>query len=259
MGVPPVAAGEIDSYNTWVGGPKLPPSTQNLGLRSQPNLELLSQLNLDLITITSMYAGLESRLSQIAPVEVIDIYFGDRPVWDKTLNATRILGDAVGRPEAAERLIRDTRVRIATLAEKLPAEVPPLLIVQFQDARHVRVYGEGSLIHAALKRLGLRNAWTGSTTLWGHALVPIERLAAIEHGRMVVMAPIPVGVADALEQNVIWQHLPTVDGEPVLHIPGVWSYGGLPSATRFAELIVHALTESALSDGARDYSVASAP
>lgn len=241
MGVPPVAAGEIESYNTWVGTPKLPASTVDVGLRAQPNLELLAQLDPDLITITSMYAGLKPQLSRIAPVKVIDIYFKDSPVWKSTIQATRALGQAVGHPDAAKRLIRETRAKIAALAKQLPENVPPLLIVQFQDARHVRVYGQGSLIDATLERLGLDNAWHGSTTTWGAALVPLARLASIKHARMVVVEPIPVGVTDALEDSVVWQHLPAVNNHPVLRIPGVWSYGGLPSATRFAQLITDAL------------------
>lgn len=255
MGVPPVAAGEVESYNTWVGAPKLPASTIDIGLRAQPNLELLAQIDPDLITITSMYAGLKPLLSRIAPVKVIDIYSDDSPVWEATINATRALGRAVEHPEAAERLICRTKAKIAALAEQLPANVPPLLIVQFKDARHVRVYGQGSLIDATLERLGLDNAWRGPTGPWGAALVPLARLASIKHARMVVVEPIPVGVADALEDSVIWQRLPAVDGQPVLRIPGVWSYGGLPSATRFAKLIVDALKHAETTTG----TLASAP
>lgn len=243
MGIAPVAAAQIESYNTWVGAPKLPTSVQNVGLRAQPNLELLAQIDPDVITITPMYAGLKPLLSRIAPVKVIGIYFDDRPVWQATVEATRALGRVVGRSEAAEQLIHETKARITTLAQRLPQDVPPLLVVQFKDARHVRVYAKGSLIDATLTRLGLDNAWHGPSTTWGSALVPLARLASIEHARMVIMKPIPVGVTDALADNVIWQHLPAVRGQPVLTIPSVWSYGGLPSATRFAELIVAALSQ----------------
>lgn len=244
MGMPPVAAAQVESYNTWVGAPKLPESVRDVGLRAQPNLELLAQIDPDLITITPMYAGLKPLLSRIAPVKVIGIYFDDQPVWQATLEATRALGRAVGRPEAAEQLIRQTKARIQKLEQQLPEDVPPLLVVQFQDARHVRVYAEGSLIDATLQRLGLRNAWDGPSTTWGTALVPLARLASIEHARMVIIKPFPVGVADTLAHNVIWQHLPAVTGQPVLTLDAVWSYGGLPSATRFAELLVAALTHT---------------
>jgi len=241
LGVAPVAAGQIDSYNIWVGQPKLPASTQELGLRAQPNMELLSQLDLDLITLTSMYASAEPRLAEIAPVERIDIYQREGDVWANTLRATRELAKSVHRQDAGEQLIRDTEQQIAALAGHLGADTPPLLVVQFMDARHVRVYGDRSLIQATMERLGLSNAWQGDTLMWGFALVPLQRLAAIDDAVMVVMGPIPVGVEDSLARSVVWQSLPLVKHGPVIHIPGVWSYGGLPSATRFARLIVDAL------------------
>src|SRR5699024_2281425 len=135
----PAAAAEIESYNLWVGAPALPASVRNLGLRAQPNLELLAQIDPDLITITPMYGGLKPLLSRIAPVKVIGIYGDDRPVWQATVEATRDLAQAVGRPQAAEPLIRETKRRIATAAQQIPDDLPPLLILQFKDARHARV------------------------------------------------------------------------------------------------------------------------
>ncbi|MES1924762.1 periplasmic binding protein [Salinisphaera sp. T31B1] len=245
LGVPPVAAAQTDSYNIWVGAPKLDAATRELGLRAQPNMELLSQLDLDLITITSMYASAEPRLSQIAPVKSIDIYQRSGDVWTNTLAATRELAAAVGRPAAAERLIEKTQRQIARYARQLDGDTPPLLVVQFMDARHVRVYGQRSLIDSTIEQMGLTNAWQQPTLMWGFALVPIQRLAAIDDALMVVMGPIPVGVEAELADSVVWQSLPTVRRGALVHIPGVWSYGGLPSTTRFARLIVAALADYA--------------
>lgn len=241
MGVTPVAVGQVTSYNTWVGAPKLPPSVQDIGLRAQPNLELLAQIAPDVITITPMYVGLKPLLARIAPVKIIGIYGDGRPVWRATIEATRALGRAVDRPVAAEQLIDRTKTQIATLAQRLPDDVPPVLVIQFQDARHVRVYAKGSLIDATLTRLGLDNAWHGPSTVWGAALVPLARLARLDNARLIIVKPLPVGVEQALRDNMIWQRLPIVRKQPVVRIPGVWSYGGLPSATRFAQLLVAAL------------------
>src|SRR5699024_5779951 len=124
MGIAPAAAAQIESYNVWVGAPKLPASVRDVGLRAQPNLELLTQIAPDLITITPMYAGLKSLLSRIAPVKVIGIYGDDRPVWQATIEAARRLAQAVGQPHAAEELIRETRQRIAAAAEQIPDDMP---------------------------------------------------------------------------------------------------------------------------------------
>src|SRR5699024_7703677 len=37
MGIAPAAAAQIESYNVWVGAPKLPASVRDVGLRAQPN------------------------------------------------------------------------------------------------------------------------------------------------------------------------------------------------------------------------------
>src|SRR5699024_5871600 len=105
MVVVSVAVVQLDAYDTWVGETRLPSSTRDVGLRTQPNLQLLAQLNLDLITITPMYASLKSRLQRIAPVKSVGIYYDDKPVWKATVQATKALGRAVGQPQAAEQLI----------------------------------------------------------------------------------------------------------------------------------------------------------
>ena len=242
LGAPPVAMAQIDAYQDWVGVPPVPDSVRELGLRVQPNMELMSQLDLDLITITPMYASSRARLEAIAPVETIDVYYHEGSAWDNTVESTRRLGALVGRADAAERLVADTRRTVETAAERVPAEAPRLLVVQFIDARHVRVYGEGSLLDDVMTRMGLDNAWTGSTTFWGFALVSLERLAEVDDARMAVLDPMPVGVAEEIDGSVLWNHLPAVRQGPVLDLPAVWSFGGLPSAARFARALADALS-----------------
>lgn len=241
IGAPPVAAGQLVGYRSWVGGPDLPSTTRDIGLRAQPNMELLAQIAPDVITLTTLYGSLEPRLAQIAPAKIIDVYGTGGDVWANTIASTRALARLAERTMAGERLIADSELQIAELADRVQTPDPPVLVVQFMDARHVRVYGEGSLIKATLERLGIGSAWTADTTQWGFALVPIERLAEIGNARMVVMGPVPVGVVDELQASALWQNLPSVDHEPVYYIDAVWSFGGLPSATRFARLIVTAL------------------
>lgn len=240
IGAPPVAMAQITSYGDWVGGPAVPASVQELGLRVQPNMELLSQLNLDAITITPMYANSRARLAQVAPVKSIDVYYHEGSAWDNTVEATRKLAELVQREAAGEQLIETTRAEIEALAEYVPADPRPLLVIQFIDARHVRVFGDNSLIGNVMTRMGVTNAWQEQTNFWGFALVPIERLAAIENARMAVLDPMPVGVAEEIGSSVLWQSLPTVRDQAILDLPAVWSFGGLPSATRFARGLAEA-------------------
>ena len=244
LGVAPIGVGQVAGYRSWVAGPPLPSDTREIGLRSQPNMELLAQLDPDRIFITELYAGQAQRLSSIAPVSSVDVYFSDGDVWDNTLAAVTKLGRLVDRDKAAKALIARSRRQIARQADRVPADTRPLLMLQFVDESHVRVYGDGSLVVATARRMGLDNAWHGATTRWGMAMVPISRLADIDDARVIVMGPVPVGVADKIADNRVWQALPAVRQAPPVFLPAVWSFGGLPSATRFAHLIADALTRA---------------
>lgn len=240
MGESPIAVGQPDGYNTWVGEPPLPAGTHSLGLRAQPNLEMLAQLDPDRILITRMYAASADKLAEVAPVSTVDVYFTPGGVWDNTVAAVKKLGQLAHRPAAANALIQRTEANLDRAAARLPDNLGPVLVVQLVDSQHVRVYGKRSLIQAAMQRMGVANAWQRDTTRWGMASASLADLADIKQGRVVVMGPVPVGVAQQYAHNRLWQSLPIVRNAPVVYIPPVWSFGGLPSASRFARLLANA-------------------
>lgn len=243
LGVIPQGVAQISGYHDWVRQPVLPDTVQEIGLRTQPNLELLSQMAPEHILISRMYLTLESRLSRIAPVSVIDNYTPDGDNWQQMRAATREMGRLVRRPEAAAVLIRTTEQHLHQLAEQIGSINTPLLIIQFMDANHVRVFGKHSLYHSVIERLGLKNAWTGPTNYWGFSLVSLRELAGVE-GRLVVVEPLPVGTQTVLNRSGLWQSLPAVRRGDVIYLPPVWSFGALPSARRFADELTVALTTS---------------
>lgn len=240
LGVTPQGVAQISAYHDWVGQPHLPESVADLGLRTQPNLELLASLDPEHILISPMFASLEPRLSRIAPVTTIGIYQPDSDPWASMLDATRQVAELADRGTAAERLIAESEAHLARVRERLPEDVPPLLLVQFMDDRHVRVFGEHGLYHAVLEQLGLDNAWTGTTNYWGFSLVGLEALAGIE-AQLVVIEPLPTGVATRLSRSGLWRNLNAVRNGEVIYLPPVWSFGALPSAQRFADLLSAAL------------------
>ncbi|MFO7647638.1 iron-siderophore ABC transporter substrate-binding protein [Halomonas campaniensis] len=243
LGVTPVGIAQVDAYHAWVGAPRLPEATTDLGLRSQPNLELLANLAPDHLLISPMFANLAPRLSHIAPVTTLTLYTPSRETWPQLRDLTHEVGRLAEREAAAERLIAETEARLADLQQRLPKRVPPLLVVQFMDERHVRVFGEGGLYQAVMARLGLENAWRGETNAWGFSLVSLEQLAGLE-ARLVVVEPYPVGVEAALADSGLWQQQPSVRDDSLITLPPVWSFGALPSAIRFADHLVAALEEA---------------
>lgn len=235
-----VGLAQVDGYQSWVAEPAVPAGVRDLGLRAQPNLERLAAIAPDRIVLSPMFANLKGRLSRIAPVDVFDLYGPDVGTWSAMQRLTRELGEYAERREQAEALVDRTEERFRELVDRLPDEPPALIVVQFMDERHVRVFGENGLYHAVMEQLGIENGWTGETNRWGFSLVGLEKLAGLE-GRIVVVRPYPVGVERALSESAIWQRLASHSGKGPIELDPVWSFGGLPSARRFAERLVEAL------------------
>ncbi|MGM0703979.1 MAG: ABC transporter substrate-binding protein [Pseudomonadota bacterium] len=244
LGEPPIAVAQVNDYHDWVGEPRLPDDVADLGLRSQPNMERLARQSPQRILISPMFSNLSPRLERIAPVESLTLYSPGQDTWTEMLDLTRTLGDLLERPDAAEALIASTESHLKTLSERLPDDSQPLLIVQFMDARHVRVFGENGLFQAVMDRLGLENAWQEETNAWGFSLVGLERLVELD-ARLVVVEPYPTGIEEKLRHSALWQHQSSVRDDTLINIPPTWSFGALPSAQRFAELIVTALERPA--------------
>ncbi|WP_411537132.1 ABC transporter substrate-binding protein [Halomonas sp. 7T] len=231
---------QIDAYHAWVGEPRISERVADLGLRTQPNLELLADLSPEAIFISPMFSNLTARLSRIAPVEPLTLYQADSDTWHEMQGLTRKLGKRVNRERQAETLIASTQALIDRLKARAPTTAP-LLIVQFMDERHVRVFGKNGLYHAVLEQLDMTNAWQAPTNAWGFSLVGIEALAAYPDAQLVVVEPLPIGVEAALANSGLWQHLPSVREGRVITLPPTWSFGALPSAQRFARTLVSAL------------------
>ncbi len=245
LGVTPLAVGDAGPYQAWVGEPRLPAGVVDIGLRTQPNRELLAELKPDRILISPLAAPLAPTLSRIAPVSTIALYDGQTDLWLRLHEVTLTLARMVGKTAEGERLLAGLDRDLASMQAGLPADLPPLLVVQFIDERHVRVFGRHSLFDAVMTRLGLRNGWQEQTNDWGFSVVSIEQFMTLPTARLVVVDPIPVGVSERLQEPGLWQHLPLVRQAPVLHLPAVWSFGGVLAARRFAGLLSDALLQDA--------------
>lgn len=238
-------------YYDWVGEPRIPASATDLGLRTQPNFELLAQVAPEQILISPMFAALIPRLERIAPVTTFALYSPGVDTWQEMQTLTRQLGELTDRQTQAEQLITDTQALMASLRETQP-DVAPLLMMQFMDARHVRVFGENSLYNAVLEQLGLANAWDQPTNAWGFSLSGIEALAHYPEATLVIIDPLPIGVEEKLEESGLWQQLPSVKNANLLRLPPVWSFGALPSAQRFARVLAAGLKEASPSGQSND-------
>ncbi len=242
---PVSSVAQQSDYHQWVSKPQIPDSATDMGLRTQPNLELLAQVPPEQTLISPMFTGLTPRLERIAPVALFSLYSPGTDTWQEMQTLTRELGKLTEHQPQAEQLIEETQTLMTRLRESRPlsqAEIAPLLMIQFMDARHVRVFGENSLYNAVLEQLELPNAWDQPTNSWGFALVGIEALARYPEATLVIIDPLPIGAEEQLAESGLWQQLPSVRHDRIVRLPPVWSFGALPSAQRFARELFAALS-----------------
>ncbi|WP_022729826.1 ABC transporter substrate-binding protein [Fodinicurvata sediminis] len=240
LGQPPIAVAAADSWSEWVVEPPLPQGVVDLGTDREINMERLTALAPDLILTTPYVQGLRGRLEEVAPVLTYSIYDQDKQPYRKAREATRDLGRKLECREAAAQLLDSTDsffARLATQDRNRPSG--PLLLLRFMDARHVRVYGKGSLFDDIMTQIGLANAWQGSTNAWGFQTVGIEQLAeaAGPETRIFTFEPLPGEVRPTLEESPLWTRLPAVKAGRFSVLPAVLMFGMLPSALRFARIL----------------------
>ncbi|MFZ7130407.1 ABC transporter substrate-binding protein [Avibacterium avium] len=234
LGVTPVAVGDKQSYQNWVSEPALPQSAVDLGTRLQPNKELLAQLDIEIFPNSDMYfATAQANLPYLSNVKTLDLvnFYQAGDFWQNQLQATRQLANIVGADSTP--LIHQTETLFAAKKALLtPFQARPLLIVQFIDGRHLRVYGKQSLPGVVLTQLGLQNAWQEAVNLWGFSQISLNQLAQFPHAKLVIIKPYPQNVPQELASNSLWQALPLAK-DPLI-LPAIWTFGALPSGQRLA-------------------------
>ena len=242
LGVAPIAVAGARDWHRWVVEPKLPAAVADLGSPLAVNLELLTLLEPDLILSTDFVQRQEPALARIAETRRITLYEEGAIPLDRAREAALTLGEMLSREAAAEALLAEAerffdqcRERAARLA------VPPLLFVSFLDSRHARIYGGTGLYQSVLDRIGLPNGWKGVTNYWGFATIGLEQLATSEDVRLVAIEPMAADVKMALAASPLWTRLPFVAAGQFSTLPPVLMFGALPSAMRFARLLVEHL------------------
>ena len=245
LGVVPAAISALADWDKWVVEPPMPPGVVDLGSTWEVNFEILVALKPDLILTTPYVAFLESRLEKIAPVLRLEIYSpegGD--VLPKAIDATRRLGQAIGMEAEAEAFLaradgmfEDYRRRNEAVGS------PPVALLNFVDARHVRVNGPPGLFDSVLHRIGLTNAWDSETNYWGFQTIGIEQLAIIEDSdvRLFAFEPLPPDALPTLSKSPLWTALPFTGSDQFAVIPSIFAYGMVNDGLRFARLITDRL------------------
>ena len=235
LGVEPVAVANIPGYRKWVAHPLLPARTVDIGRRIQPNMEVLAGAAPDLILTSGYYDRALDRLRGIAPTQTLRIYQPGTRALEQAFVVAERLASRLGRADA----LASMRNRFERAVARLRARTEPgesVYVIRFRDGGHIQVFADGGLFDGVLERAGLTNAWQGAGNYWGFAMVPIERLdARADH--LVVIEPVRRRAADLMAHSPIWRALPAVRHGRVHRLEPIWSFGGVPAATRFAECL----------------------
>lgn len=245
----PQAIADSVGYKNWTGG-DLPDDIEDIGVVSQPNLELISQLSPRLF-LTEEYLKLDDRLPQFYAIPSLPQPYQESNVWEGVKSLTREVSVVVNTRLSYDELM----VRYEKDIDKLKARVEgfnsPLLIIHALDDRHARVFGEGSLVHVMLEKLGINNAWDRQTTGWGYSVVSIEELISVNARLVIIEQPGAYNNSNPQSYNSgLWSHIPSIQNGTAVFIPSFWMFGALPSALRFAESLVEALEASSGSEEA---------
>lgn len=237
LGVELPALAERSSYRDWVEKPAPPAATPDLGLRLFPDMERLQAIDPDLILVTPQFASIEARLETVAPTRSLATFTPEKKPLANARRITRELGRLLQRERQAEELIARTETAIDGLRRAAAPRRCALLVVNFVDAGHVRVFGEGSLYDGVLSEAGIENAWSGRTNFWGFGTLPVSELLHYPQAALVVVGPVPAKIRRIFEGEEaagLIGRLPAVRSGHYRLLRPIWSFGGLTEAATFA-------------------------
>lgn len=249
LGLQPVAMPEIERYGNLVVEPAPLSAVQELGLRSEPNLELLDALRPDLLVISPDLRPLEMRLRKIAPVisfEAFDRSNGGtsdhvedgRAALGRLARQLDLQAEFQAYLDIVQRELEEAGDRLGSYDGR------PLYCLTFLDGRRALVYGRTGLFQNLLDRFQISNAYDGPLSAYGHATVTIDRLAARPEARLLSIGNRQRVSLQTVRSAPAVASLPFVRENRVAVIDEVLFYGGLPSVRRFARLASVALAEN---------------
>ncbi|WP_107677026.1 ABC transporter substrate-binding protein [Agrobacterium sp. LAD9] len=247
LGVQPAAMPELERYGSLVVEPALSPSVAELGLRSEPNLELVDYLRPSLILRSDDFTIAADRLAAIAPIHLFDagVTAGESHLTSGR-NALMALAARIGEPgrfdafqESFDAEMQQARTRLSAYDGR------PLLLATVIDGRRLLVFGKNSLFQNVLDQFGIRNAWEGYTSKYGHTTVTADQLSLHPQARLLCIGDTSSEKLDTLLAAPVIKSLPFVRENRLVRIKDVLFYGGLPPAKRFARLVSKALAGEA--------------
>ncbi len=238
MGYPPIATGDIRVWDRWVGTPKLPMSTIDLGIRYQPNAELIAQLPVDLVVDNFFYEHARNLYGDVPSESVMFAAKGDTATWSDYTEPTRKLGKLIDEPALAENYIAKSQKDIELASERLQQRYPKVkkfAVVQFADANNMRMYVKNSLFQPVLSQMGKELDALGKGNQWGFVPIRMGDLAQLDNETcLLIIDPLSPITRAEIKDSLVWERLGYGDERCVGELPPIWIYGGMSSLVGLA-------------------------
>jgi ABC-type Fe3+-hydroxamate transport system substrate-binding protein len=246
VGITPVGIADSRGYDSFVGAPRRKGSAE-VGLRSAPSLERIRRLKPDLIVVPD-YRSTKNRdaLKKIAPVLVTSPYrgSGNAAHFNNMVRDFRRVAKAVGRSSQGERVLRTMTGKFsaqkAALRQKRRAGTGVVVAEPggTTSTPALRLMTNNSLTAEVLRRIGLRNAWTGPNAFYGFTTSSIGALAKIRGNEWLAFV-YPEQYRSQIQKYrelKAFAKLPVVRSRHYRNLQGrTWLYGGPVSTGQIAD------------------------
>ena len=248
LGMAPVGAADMKGYDTWVAAPR-PRGMKDIGSRQSPSLERIAALRPDLIVVPDYRSTKNlSQLKKIAPVLVTHPYPASGSQFAAMVSDFRRLANAVGRRDRGERVLQDLSNTLGRSRNALRrgrragAAVAIATPGGTTSAPAIRMFTPNSQTAAVVRRLGLRDGWSGSAR-YGFATIGLEGLSRVRGWLAFVYPPQYARQVAGITRQSAYKRLPVVKAKRVRTLGGTtWLFGGPRSTMLFAERLTAALT-----------------
>lgn len=247
LDITPVGAPNLPSYTEWVAQPAIPAGVEDIGTRSEPNLDKISALKPDVIIAASPQKDLIPTLERIAPV----VYLSNFEQLDQSAQVAieqfKLLAKLFGKEALADQKLADLDSRFQQLSARLQTafgeELPSVVAMRFASTTSVFLYGENSTTQYVVDKLGLKTALPQPAAQWGIVQKRLNELQNVKDGYVLYILPFPE--QEKLNKFMLWKAMPFVRSGKVNAVRTVWSYGGAMSLLYTAEALTESLLEVA--------------